>query len=278
MFHDHQFDCEWDADADLDSFLFPEDEEGNATMCLPFSLTNASAAQQTSDSSSSSSITSSSPTLDNEVSFDSTSTASKTTAASGKIKSSTLSARQLRRLEHNRRIRSTFHRLVKNDTRRIFPAMYCNVVNSGEMNTLEAMIGQYMSPLCELRNNGPAEFGFPACRTGPLAFMEDFYQAVSSMPDYSLLLCGARVIRQLYEERSIVEFNVLARATKLILPQDNQEVSNSNNNTREDTQLIVVGPQSLQSVSIEFSLKFAFYFNKELHVVKVMVTPSPLSP
>eukprot|EP00981_Chlorochromonas_danica_P000868 scaffold211_cov168-Ochromonas_danica.AAC.9 len=138
-----------------------------------------------------------------------------------------LSAARLRRQQHIKRIRTTFCRLVKNDVRKLFPTMYCNVINGGDMKMLDEFASRYFRPDCELISHSMPDFGLPMlCYNSRSEYLNHVEMVLADLPDFTMCPIGGQIIRQLHENVSIIELFADFSATRLLPP-----VSNSGDET-----------------------------------------------
>lgn len=178
-----------------------------------------------------------------------------------------MSARKLRRLLHNKRVRLTFNRLVKNDLRKIFPSMYINVLNGGDFKVVEEFFCRYMKPHCEVTSHMHEQFGLPTLYfDGPQAFVEDVKKTANNLPDFALVPLGSRIVRRLHEDTSIVELYTILKGTHILFPPAEKSENN-------DTAVII--PSILH---LELKMKVSFHMNNDGCIVKVVASPPPYIP
>eukprot|EP00981_Chlorochromonas_danica_P013281 scaffold6042_cov247-Ochromonas_danica.AAC.26 len=148
-------------------------------------------------------------------------------------KKSQPSERRLKRLEHTKRCRLTFNRIPKDDLRRLFPGMFCNVMNQGNGELTHAFLSRYFTPDCEVFTEPMPQYGFTVPHfKGPDQYAHYIKLGHSPLPDYVYSIIGMRIIRRFHEEISIVEVYGNFKATQLFTAPDGEvtkfEISISN--------------------------------------------------
>eukprot|EP00981_Chlorochromonas_danica_P006404 scaffold1389_cov251-Ochromonas_danica.AAC.2 len=168
-------------------------------------------------------------------------------------------AKQLKRLEHRMRCRLTFNRMVKDDLRRVFPIMYCNVINAYNTSLTKSFLVRYSRPDCEVIAHPFPSIGVSLSRLkGPHEFANYLGAIKTLLPDVVLLLLGSRVIRKFYEECSIIEMFTNLKATRLTYPVVSSVGDQVN-----------VGPSHAEVVEAEVKMEISFFMNKEGLIFKI---------
>lgn len=176
-----------------------------------------------------------------------------------------LSAARLRRQQHIKRIRMTFCRLVKNDLRKLFPTMYCNVINRGDMQVLDEFSSRYFRPDCELISHTMPDFGFPMlCYNSRSDYLKHVENVLADLPDFVLCPLGGQITRQLHENVSIIELFANFSATRLLPP-----VASSGDET---------APVRRKTTRFECKVKVSFRMSKEGNIDKVEISSASHLP
>eukprot|EP00981_Chlorochromonas_danica_P008519 scaffold2208_cov170-Ochromonas_danica.AAC.3 len=169
--------------------------------------------------------------------------------------------KHLQQPQHIKHFRSSFTRMVKDDLRRVFSAMFCNVINQNNYTHMQTFFNRYLSSNCDV-----ISYGCPVINVsltymkGPNEFA-NFMDAVSSpYPDFSLLLVGSQILRLYHEDMYVVEMFASMKATRLIYPYAS---SSSVGGT------VYHGPRPLQVVNAEAKIKMSFFMNSEGAIVKI---------
>eukprot|EP00981_Chlorochromonas_danica_P011255 scaffold3827_cov191-Ochromonas_danica.AAC.5 len=179
-----------------------------------------------------------------------------------------------RRLLHYRTMQMTFKRVMKNDVRKLFPAMYCNALNKGDFKLFHKLISSNMISQCEFNFQPLPQLGLTTYRTyeGSDQYASRAPSFFAHLPDYALIPLGSRIIRKLYEDVSIVELYANAKATRLIYPEGQQQPDCEEMTSASDA---LIQPMI---VSVDFYMKIAFHFNTDGYVVKTVTSTVNLVP
>lgn len=163
------------------------------------------------------------------------------------------------RPQHMKHFRSNFTQMVKDDLRKVFSTMFCNVVNQNNYAHMQAFLNRYLSSNCDV-----ISYGCPAIDVslnymkGPNEFA-DWMNAVSAPhPDFSLLLLGSQILRMFHEDMHVVEMFAMLKATRVIYPSATSVGGKVHH-----------GPRPLQVVDVEAKIKMSFFMNSDGAIVKV---------
>eukprot|EP00981_Chlorochromonas_danica_P013313 scaffold6125_cov262-Ochromonas_danica.AAC.5 len=181
-----------------------------------------------------------------------------------------------RRLEHYKSMQMTFKRVVKNDVRKLFPTMYCNVLNGDDFKLFERFVCRFMVPKCKFVAHPFPQLDSPYRRyEGPEKHALSIQSLAASLPDHALVPLGSRIIRQLLDENiSIVELYVKVKATKLVY-YDGQVPDESIFSSNKESSFIPIQPSE---ALIDFNILASFYFNKDGFVVKTVSSIAASNP
>eukprot|EP00981_Chlorochromonas_danica_P006409 scaffold1389_cov251-Ochromonas_danica.AAC.7 len=175
---------------------------------------------------------------------------------------------QLQRLEHRKRYQLTFTRMVKDDLRRLFPIMYCNVRNQNNAMLMQAFLGHYLRSDCEVIAHGYPTVGVSLSHLKGDQEYANYVNTVHTQhPDAVLLLLGSRIIRKFHEETSVVEIFINMKAAQLTYP-----IVTSVGDE------VIVGPKPAEVVDIEVKFKISFFMNREGVIDKIVGSTIPSFP
>eukprot|EP00981_Chlorochromonas_danica_P013328 scaffold6142_cov291-Ochromonas_danica.AAC.1 len=149
--------------------------------------------------------------------------------------------------------------MVKDDLRRQFPTMYCNVINAYNTSLTRSFLVRYSRPDCEVI--GPS-IGVPLSHLkGPHEFANYLDAASTRLPDTVLLLLGSRIIRKFYEECAVIEMFTNLKAAQLTYPI----VSSVGDQVNEDSK-----PAEVVEAEVNLKMKISFFMNKEGLIDKIV--------
>eukprot|EP00981_Chlorochromonas_danica_P002166 scaffold428_cov168-Ochromonas_danica.AAC.31 len=172
--------------------------------------------------------------------------------------------KQVQRLRHTQRCKFTFNRMVKDDLRRQFPLMFCNVTNIANTELTKSFLSRYLLPDCDVLADPLPQFGFPSLHLkGPSQFAEYMALANAPLPDFTVILLGGRVIRQFYEEIAIVEVYTSFKATRPAYPKailEGDQITDCDDKDVAD---------SVTMEEFEFKIMASFFMNNEGFITKV---------
>lgn len=176
-----------------------------------------------------------------------------------KTRRTALTSKQLQRLKHRKRCQLTFSRMVKDDLRRVFPTMYCNVRNQGNLTLTKSFLRRYLRSDCEVISYGYPSIGLPVSYAkGPDEFAHYLNGIANRFPDSTLFLIGSQIIRKFHEECTVIEIFANFKATQLTYSYifTGDQVS--------------VGPSPMEMVNVEANYKISVFMNKEGAIIKVI--------
>eukprot|EP00981_Chlorochromonas_danica_P005011 scaffold998_cov162-Ochromonas_danica.AAC.17 len=169
-------------------------------------------------------------------------------------------------MEHTARCRLTFNRIPKDDLRRRFPFMLCNVLNQGNSELTHALLSRYFTPDCDIFGDPMPQY-WPSYLhlKGPNQFAHHIELANSPLPDFVYTIIGVRVIRRFYEELSIVEIYFNLKATRLVC-------SYSPPPHYQNTYYMVPvsDPYEMTEEEVNVKIKASFYMNRKGEIVKAI--------
>eukprot|EP00981_Chlorochromonas_danica_P006408 scaffold1389_cov251-Ochromonas_danica.AAC.6 len=177
-----------------------------------------------------------------------------------KTRRTPLTTKQLRRLKHRKRCQLTFTRMVKDDLRRVFPTMYCNVRNQGNLTLTKSFLRRYVRSDCEVISYGYPSIGLPLSHLkGPDEFASYLDGVSTRFPDSMLFLIGSQIIRKFHEECTVIEIFANFKATQVIYSYAIAMRDQVN-----------VGPSPMEVVNVEAKYKISIFMNSEGAIVRVV--------